>query len=191
MDKPLYLGFAVLELKKLHMYETFYDKLQPYSGQQKIQLHYIDTDAIVLSLNTKNIINDLKNLEDILEFSNVDEKQELFSNKKKLLVNFKIETPEYNWIDEFLVLKSKLYAFKCGNYSENKLKGIYKSQLKHIKFEEYKKILDGENYQNESYEYIFRSINKAMYLQALKKSTKSTFDGKRFYKNNIKSKPWN
>ena len=29
MDKPIYLGFAVLELSKLHMYESCYDKLQP------------------------------------------------------------------------------------------------------------------------------------------------------------------
>ena len=29
MDKPIYLGFAVLEMKKLHIYETYYDKLQP------------------------------------------------------------------------------------------------------------------------------------------------------------------
>ena len=29
MDKPIYLGFAVLELSKLHMYEPYYDKLQP------------------------------------------------------------------------------------------------------------------------------------------------------------------
>ena len=27
MDKPIYWGFAVLKLLKLHMYETFYDKL--------------------------------------------------------------------------------------------------------------------------------------------------------------------
>ena len=33
MDKPIYLGFSVLELSKLLMYETHYDKLQPYFGQ--------------------------------------------------------------------------------------------------------------------------------------------------------------
>ena len=27
MDKPIYLGFAVLEFRKLHMYETYYDIL--------------------------------------------------------------------------------------------------------------------------------------------------------------------
>ena len=60
MDKPIYLGFTVLELSKLHMYETYYDILQPYFGQENIQLHYIDTDAFVLSLKTKDIIKDLK-----------------------------------------------------------------------------------------------------------------------------------
>ena len=29
MDKPIDIGFAILELIKLHMYETYYDKLQP------------------------------------------------------------------------------------------------------------------------------------------------------------------
>ena len=28
MDKAIYVGFAILELSKLHMYETYYDRLQ-------------------------------------------------------------------------------------------------------------------------------------------------------------------
>ena len=34
MDKPNYLGFAVLEMSKLLMYETNYDKLQPFFGEK-------------------------------------------------------------------------------------------------------------------------------------------------------------
>ena len=30
MAKLIYLGFSVLELSKLSMYETYYDKLQPF-----------------------------------------------------------------------------------------------------------------------------------------------------------------
>ena len=41
MDKPIYLGFSVIEISKLHMYETYYDKLQPYFGQESLQLHYM------------------------------------------------------------------------------------------------------------------------------------------------------
>ena len=53
MDKPIYLGFTVLELSKSLMYETYYDKFQHYFGQENIQLHYMDTDSFVLSVNTK------------------------------------------------------------------------------------------------------------------------------------------
>ena len=125
MDRPIYLGFAVLELSKLHMCETFYDRLQPYFGQENIQLHHIDTDAFVFSVNTNDFIKDLKNLENIFDFSNLDEKHELFSNKNKKRVDFfKIETPKNIWIDEFIALRSKMYSFKCGDDFKNKLNGI-------------------------------------------------------------------
>ena len=71
MDKAIYVGFAILELSKLHMYETHYDTLQPYFGQENLQLHYIDTDGMILSMRTENIIKDLKNLGDIFDFSNL------------------------------------------------------------------------------------------------------------------------
>ena len=83
MDKTICLGFAKLEISKLHMNERYYDKLQPYFGQENDQIHYIDTDVFVLSMNTKHIIKDLKKLEDIFVFSNLDENHELFSIKNK------------------------------------------------------------------------------------------------------------
>ena len=61
------------------MYATYYDTLQPNFGQENLQLHYIDTDGMILSINTKDIINDLKNLEDIFDFCNLDENHELFN----------------------------------------------------------------------------------------------------------------
>ena len=194
MDKAIYVGFAILELSKLHMYETYYDRLQPYFGQENLQLHYIDTDGMILSMKTKKIIKDLKNLEDIFDFSNLDENHELFSNKnKKLIGKFKIETPKNIIIDEFVCLRSKAYSFKCKNNDENKnkIKGISKSQSKHIKFEEYYNCLFGREYQRECSNYIIRSINHEMILQEVKKSTLSLFDDKRCYINNIKSMPWN
>ena len=46
------------------MYETYYDTLQPSFVQENLQLHYFDTDGMILSMKTKDIIKDLKNLED-------------------------------------------------------------------------------------------------------------------------------
>ena len=54
-DKPLYTGFTVLELSKLHMYKTYYDVLQPYFGEESLKLHYVDTDSLIVSIKTKDI----------------------------------------------------------------------------------------------------------------------------------------
>ena len=80
IDKSIYLGFTVLELSKLFMYETYYDELHPYFGQENLQLHYMDTDNFVLSVSTKDFIEDLKNLEDVFGFSNLNENHEKFNN---------------------------------------------------------------------------------------------------------------
>ena len=55
----------------------------------------MDTDSFVLSVNTKDIIKDLKNLEDIFDFSNINKDFELLTNKnKKAIGKFKIEAPK-------------------------------------------------------------------------------------------------
>ena len=63
-----------------------------------------------------------------------------------------------------------MYSFECGADSKNKLTGFSKSQSKHIKFEEYKKCLDGEKNQEVCNNYILRSINHEMHLQETKKN---------------------
>ena len=89
MDKAICLGFAAVELSKFLMYETYYYIIQPYFGNENIQIHYMDTHSFVLSMTFK----DLKNLEDMFDFSNLDKKHELFSDKnKKVIGKFKIET---------------------------------------------------------------------------------------------------
>ena len=103
MDKPFYVGVAKLELSKLHMYRTCYDKLQPYFTQHKLQRFYLDTDSYVLSMKTENINRDLKNSGTIFDFSSLHENDDLFSNKNKKLINkIKIEPPKNFLIDKFV-----------------------------------------------------------------------------------------
>ena len=144
----------------------------------------MDTDSFVLSVNTKYIIKDMKNLEDLFDFSNLNVNHELFSNKKKKVIGkFKVEILKKVWIDEFVCLRSKMYAFECGDDTKNKLKRISKSQSKIIEFEQYYNCLFGSKNQQECDNCIIRSINHEMYLQRVKKSTLSIFDDKRCYIN--------
>ena len=121
----------------------------------------------------------------------MNENHDLFSNKnKKVNGKFKNETPKNIWIDKFVCLRSKMYAFKCGDDSKNKLQGVSKSQSKKIKIEEHKNCLDVKKYQKECIKYNLGSVNHEMHPRELKKSTLSIFDDKRCYINNIESEPW-
>ena len=77
MDKPIYLGVNLLELSKIIMREMRFAKLQPYSWEKFIPLHYIDTDSFALSITSNMIIKDLKNLEDLIDFSNFNSDNEI------------------------------------------------------------------------------------------------------------------
>ena len=149
---------------------------------------------MILTKKTQNIINGLKNLENRFDFKNLDKNHELIIEKnKEVFGKFKIETPKKIWTDEFVCLRSKVYSFKFKDNTEskNKMKRISKSQSKHIIFTEFRKCLDGEDYQRECNNYIRRSINHEMHLQEYKKSTLSIFDDKRCYINETKSLPRN
>ena len=68
--------------------------------KKSIQSRYMDTDSFLLSVNTKNIIKDLKNLENLFDFSHLNGNHETFNTKnKRVNGKFKIKTPKNIWID--------------------------------------------------------------------------------------------
>ena len=86
----------------------------------------------------------------MFDSSNLNENHEIFSNKnKKVIGKFTKETPKNIWIDEFKVLRSKMYAFNRGDASKNKLKGVCKSQSRNFIFEKHKKCIAVEKSHNE------------------------------------------
>ena len=78
MDEPIYWGFAVLELSKLLMYETYCYNLQTFFRGRNNQNNSFDTDAFVLGFMSKDNTKDLKHLEDLYDFCNLCEKNWLF-----------------------------------------------------------------------------------------------------------------
>ena len=67
---------------KYLLYETYFDNLQPYLGRENLQLHYMDFDSFVFSIRTQNIFDDLKNLVELFDFSNLKKTKNFPVNSK-------------------------------------------------------------------------------------------------------------
>ena len=60
MNKPVYLGQAILDLSKTLMYEFHYDYMRPKYGS-KVKLCYMDTDSFVYEIETEDFYRDMAN----------------------------------------------------------------------------------------------------------------------------------
>ena len=192
-DKPIYLGFTVLKLSKLLMYEFYYYKLQPY-WKQSIQLYYMDTDSFILSFDTNHqeLINFLQENKDEFDFSELNISNELYNPiNKKVIGKLKIETSPVLVIDTFTALRSKSYSFSYNNNNNNnniqkaKQKGIQKAP----KCEHYKNSL----FNSETSSSTNKSIRSNLHNLTVEKQNKlalNPFDDKRLYINPIQSLPW-
>ena len=58
MNKPIYLGQAILDLSKTLMYEFWYDYIKPKFGD-KARLCYMDTDSFVMYIKTDDFYKDI------------------------------------------------------------------------------------------------------------------------------------
>ena len=83
-----------------------------------------------------------------------------------------------------------MYSVICRSDSKINLKGVSKSFSKNIKFDEYKNCLAGKDYQKFCENYLIRSLIYEMYLQKVIKNSLFSFDDKRSFDTNFKSKPW-
>ena len=182
-DKPIYLGFTVLELSKLLMYEFDYNKLQPYWKQSK-QLHYKDTDSFILSFDTSHqeLINFLQQNKEEFDFSELHPSDELYDPiNKKVIGKMKIETSPVLVLDTFTALRSKSYSFSYNSIQKAKQKGIQKAP----KCEHYKTSLFNSE-TSSSTNITIRSNLHNLTFEKQPKLCLNPFDDKRLYINPIK-----
>ena len=128
MDKPIYIGFVILELSKWKMYDTFYNGIK--KKWPTCTLSYMDTDSFIINIPQKRSDVDFKGVETYFDLSVYNKESPWYSGDNKgVLGKLKDEFPS-NYIKEFICLRSKMYGLttKDDNFTY-KCKGITKNTI--------------------------------------------------------------
>ena len=59
MNKPVYLGQAILDLSKIVMYEFHYDYMKQKYNDDSLTLCYMDMDSLIYSIETDDFYADI------------------------------------------------------------------------------------------------------------------------------------
>ena len=93
MNKPIYLGQAILDLSKTLMFEFWYDYIAPKYGN-KVKLCYIDTGSFIMHIKTddfnKGISADVDKWFDTSNFNKNDNRPLEIVKEKSYLVNLRM-----------------------------------------------------------------------------------------------------
>ena len=120
MNKPIYLGQAVLDLSKTLMFEFWYDYLKPMYVD-KIRLCHTDTDSVIIHIKTddfyKDISADVDKWFDTSNFNKNDNRPLEVGKNKKVLGKFEDELSG-KIMTKFVALRAKTYSFLNEEYTD-------------------------------------------------------------------------
>lgn len=179
-DKPTYIGFCVLELSKLLMYQFHYEYILPkYKSDAK--LLFTDTDSLCYELCTKDAYADMKDQLWRFDTSDYPTTHDNYSaGNCKVIGKFKDECNGAPPL-EFVGLRSKMYSLLMPDGKEKSTaKGIKTSYAKeNIKHQLYLDCIKKEISTVASY-YQIASSNHQLSTNRIVKSALSPFDDKRY-----------
>ncbi|XP_069102148.1 uncharacterized protein [Argopecten irradians] len=200
LNKPVYVGQAILDLSKCIMYEFYYKYLKPKYGDG-MKLLFTDTDSFCYHVQCSDIYVDMSEDRHLFDLSNYP--MEHFchdSTNKKIPGFFKDETGG-NPIAEFVGLLAKMYSFRYATpesftfenmrittnvFKEKQVaKGISKATIKRdLRHEMYRECIFHK--QNKMCEmHSIRSDRHQLYVYKINKSGLCAFDDKRWILPNL------
>ncbi len=194
-DRPIYIGFTILELSKYFMYDFYYNTLMK-NLKCELELGMSDTDSLLFKVDNSKVFR--KHIRDHMDYSNYPPDHPRFSllNKAKLGY-FKDELGGKQICEEFVGLKSKCYSLLLRNINSNLVeekkicKGLGRVAINNrLKFKHYKECLFKGIPRRYDF-HVIRSRTHKISTVRINKKAISHFDSKRWiYSCGIHSDPY-
>ena len=112
MNKPVYLGQAILDFSKTIMYEFHYDYTKKKYNEVNLKLLYMDTDSLVYNIKTEDFYKDIaEDLETRFDTSGYELDKPLPIGKNKKVIGLMKDELDGKIMKEFISLRPKMYSY--------------------------------------------------------------------------------
>ena len=185
LNRPIYIGQAVLDHSKHAMYTLFYETLPSCPLIHNIRLLGGDTDSFFLQLTVEQhtTVGDiLTNMRQYVDFSNYPPTHPLHSNQNKAKLGcFKDELAGRE-IEEMILLRPKMYSIKVkGEDGEIKrAKGIGKAVVRNLRHTQYQAAFQ-EHKESHINMTVLKSISHVVHTHTFRKRGLSCWEDKRVW----------
>jgi len=180
LNKPIAVGFAILEISKLIMYDFYYGYLKD-KYQDRCSLLFTDTDSLCCEIQTEDLYRDMGENLELFDTSNFEtDHPQYFASNRRVLGKFKCETGSMA-PREFVGLRAKMYSLDCQTRSQKKAKGVQKYYVKkHVRHSQYLEVLRNVCQTTTCRFRAFRSTNHVVNTLEVSKVCLCAFDDKRY-----------
>ena len=114
LNKPIYVGFTVLELSKWLMYDFHYNFIKN-----------TDTDSLAYEIKSEDVYEEFFKHKHLFDFSNYPKDSKFSDQTNKKVIGKMKDVSEGKIIDEFVGLKSKMHSMKNIDVKESNIaKGV-------------------------------------------------------------------
>ena len=172
-DKPIYVGFSILDLSKLLMCEFRYCYIK---RKYNANLLFSDTDSLVHEIATDNVYED----KDLFDLSDYLQGSTFFDPANKKVIGKMKDEFRGKIISEVVGLKSNMYSLGDVDNEENKkAKGVNKNVIKNIRHKEYLDVLFNKKMMRHKMKRIQSKLHKIRTYDVCK-ILSSCFDDQRY-----------
>ena len=122
VNKPIYVGFTVLDLSKWKRYDFHYNFIKKNFNAELLST---DTGSLTYEIKSKDVYEKLFKWKHLFDFTNCSKDSKFFNETNKKIIGKMKDEFGGVIVDEFVSLKSKLYSMKNIDGKEcNTAKGV-------------------------------------------------------------------
>ena len=122
LNKPIYVGFTVLELSKWLMYEFHYNFIKKHFDAE---LLFTDTNSLTYEIKSDDVYEEFFERKHLLDFTNFSKDSKFYDSQNEMVVGKTKDEDKGILINKFVGLKSKMHSMLLDDGKEsNTAKGV-------------------------------------------------------------------